>query len=155
MKVSLENIPHGETEVIIRYTQMTDKLRSLINLIASQDEKLLGQTEEGQRFVLVSEILYFESVDGRVYAYTAGEVLQVAQNLKELANLYPDSFFRCSKSMLINILRIAHFKSQAYGRIEAGLDNGENIIISRKYAGALRQILAEGVQDEDEVAENF
>ncbi|MEX2785165.1 LytTR family DNA-binding domain-containing protein [Streptococcus sp. H49] len=155
MKVSLEKVAHGETEVIIRYTEMTDSLRSLINLVAGQAEKILGRNEEGQRFILISEILYFESVDGRVYAYTASDVLQVAQTLKELAKIYPESFFRCSKSMLLNILRIAHFKSQAYGRIEARLDNGEKIIISRKYAGALRQLLAEGVQDENEMAENF
>ncbi|WP_019772241.1 LytTR family DNA-binding domain-containing protein, partial [Streptococcus sobrinus] len=57
--------------------------------------------------------------------------------------------FRASKSLLVNIYRIASFKSQSFGRIEASLDNGEVVIISRRYASQLRQVLEEGVQDEN------
>ncbi|MBR6396195.1 MAG: LytTR family transcriptional regulator DNA-binding domain-containing protein, partial [Lachnospiraceae bacterium] len=52
-----------------------------------------------------------------------------------------DSFFRCSKSMIINVGRVASLKSLPSNRIDATLENGEHIIISRRYAAEFRRFL--------------
>lgn len=150
MKVRLEQITDGEEEIIIRYREMTAQVEQLIDLASQGELKLLGVNENGQKYVRPDDILYIESVDGRTFAYTDEGIYQIAATLSQLAEHYSRcGFFRCAKAMVVNIYKIQHFQSQAYGRIEATLDNGEHVLISRKYATKLRQVLQEGIKDED------
>ena len=68
----------------------------------------------------------------------------MAHTLTFLEALYAqEGFFRCSKSMMLNIYRIERLKSMPGKRIDATMDNGEHIVISRRYAGELRNRLRE------------
>ena len=150
MKLRLEQISAGEDEVIIRYREMTAQIEQLVDLVSQDQAKMLGITENGQCYVRVDDIFYVESVDSRTFAYTDKGVYQVTASLGQLAEQYKKrGFFRCAKAMVVNIYKIQFFKSQAYGRIEATLANDEKIIISRKYANKLRQVLQEGITDEN------
>ena len=53
-------------------------------------------------------------------------------------------FFRVSRSMIINLMKITSVRPALNGRFSAILKNGEEIIISRKYVPALKQILKGG-----------
>ena len=46
--------------------------------------------------------------------------------------------------MVLNLYRIAALKSEPGSRIRATMENGEQVMISRKYAGKLREILRQG-----------
>lgn len=50
-------------------------------------------------------------------------------------------FFRASKSMIINISKIVSIKSLLNGRIQAKLDNNENVIISRTNVNLFKEKL--------------
>ena len=47
------------------------------------------------------------------------------------------SFFRCSKQNIINLMKIRDITPALNGRFTAKLDNGESVIISRKYVKGL------------------
>jgi len=84
-------------------------------------------------------------VDERLFAYTKTRALQVAMTLGEAENLLSQSgFFRCNKSMVLNVNRVSAVKSEMGNRINATLDNGEHVIISRHYARAFRELLQRG-----------
>ena len=51
---------------------------------------------------------------------------------------------RVSKSMIVNLMKITSVRPALNGRFSAVLKNGEEIIISRKYVPALKQILKGG-----------
>ncbi len=90
------------------------------------------------RLLETPEILYCESVDDHTYAYTASGVYGVGQTLTALAEAFATlGFFRCSKSMAVN-LRSSKREKRDNGRIFATLVNGERILVSRRYAKALR-----------------
>lgn len=57
-------------------------------------------------------------------------------------------FFRCAKSMILNIDRVKALKSLACNRIDATMQNGEHIIISRTYASEFRRRLKGGRSDD-------
>lgn len=150
MRLKLEKISEGFDEVIIRYRHMNATVQAVSQMVQSSGEKILASDDDGSQFILVDTILYFESIDGKNFAYTPNEVYQVNQTLKNLVYTYgKKGFFRSAKAMVLNIYHIANFKSHSFGRIEATLDNGEKVLISRKYALKLRQLLEEGVRDED------
>ncbi|MGT2948014.1 LytTR family DNA-binding domain-containing protein [Streptococcus devriesei] len=150
MKLRLEHISDGQEEVIVRYRQMTPTVQAISDLVSQGGEKILGRSEQGERYLLLDDILYFESIDSKTFAYTQKDVYQVAYSLKDLVSTYAfKGFFRSAKAMVLNLYRIQYFSSQSFGRIEATLDNGERVLISRKYANKLRQVLQEGIKDED------
>ena len=52
-----------------------------------------------------------------------------------------ESFFRCSKSMIINIGKVRALRSLSSNRIDATMEGGEHIMISRRYAVDFRRLL--------------
>jgi len=86
--------------------------------------------------------LYLESVDGSVYAYTKDIAAKTNLTLAAAEGLYADDgFFRCSKSMVLNIYHIEYLKSISGNRVDVTMDNGEHVIISRRYVKALRSVM--------------
>ena len=88
------------------------------------------------------ETLYCESVDEHTFLYTASAFYQTALTLAELEGRYGElGYLRVSKSAVINLHRIRSLKSRTGGRIEASLENGERLVVSRHYAPLLRERL--------------
>ena len=114
--------------------------------------QIICAASDGQTLLLSPEdILYLESVDGVTYAYLEERVLKVQMSLFELAMAYGSrGFLRCSKSMVLNIYKINFLKSESGSRIRATMENGEQVMISRKYAKELRQRLKGGVKEDEE-----
>lgn len=150
MRLILTHIEEGEEEVIIRYREMNNQIREIAGIVQGKERRMRAVWEEKEIFLLPDEVYYFENVDGVTYAYLADKVARVGKSLKELAFSYEKKgFFRCSKSMVLNIRRIDYLKSEPGNRIRATMENGEQVMISRKYAKELRTILRGGA-DEDE-----
>lgn len=142
MKYRLERTEKGENEVIIRCTQMTQEIEQLLLFLQSPQRKLVGSRDGTQVVIELAEILYIESVDGKTFVCTAGDVLQVEHTLIQLEQMLNTvNFFRCSKSMILNIDKVAALKSLASNRIDATMKNGEHILISRTYASDFRRRL--------------
>ena len=92
--------------------------------------------------MIPGDILYIESVDDRLFAYTDDDVVRLDGSLAGIMQkLNDDRFFRCSKSMIINIEKVEKLKSLSSNRIDATMEGGEHILISRTYASEFRRIL--------------
>lgn len=149
MKHTIEFIRAGEEEVIIRCREITPQVQRLLDALQSPAARLIGTADGQQRIIEPESILYIESVDGRTFVYTAEAVLQVEHTLAQLEALLDGvRFFRCSKSMILNIDRVRALKSLACNRIDATMQGGEHIIISRTYASEFRRRLKGGTGDD-------
>ena len=145
----MENVCQGEEEVVIRYAQMTGQIQAIVELVQGTGKRIRAVWEENTFLLRPEEIYYFESVDGGTFAYTDNRVGKVPESLMELAVCYEGrGFFRCSKSMVLNIYKISYLKSEPGNRIRATMENGEEVLISRRYAKQLRQILKGEEKDE-------
>lgn len=142
MKVTLNQLDTGENEVIINYLKMTREVEEVIRVASGDDDKLLCSEGDKKHLLSVRDILYAESVDRATFLYTADGVYRTACSLQALELMYSErGFFRCSKSMIINIYRISELKSESGGKINATMETGECVIISRSYAKAFRREL--------------
>lgn len=147
MKYTLEQIARGEDEIIIRYKSMTPEVEKIIGFLQDKQKFLYGNLENEKVIVKLSQILYVESVDGRTYAYTDSQVVRLDYSLAQLEGALDDiNFFRCSKSMIINIDKVKTLRSLASNRIEATMCNGESVLISRTYASDFRKRLKRGIE---------
>ena len=90
----------------------------------------------------LSDIYYFEVVDGVSFFYTQKEVFTSKEKLYEFESMSARSaLFRCSKSMILNADKIDYVRPSVSGRFEAVLSNGEIVIVSRKYVAELKRLL--------------
>ena len=142
MKIDIKKIDDGEESIVIRYKELTSPIDKIISILDNSQNKIWGRVDDQSIAVDLADILYLESVDDKVFAYTKDKVLKIDGSLQSfmlIAN--DDTFFRCSKSMVINVNRVISLKSLSSNRIDATLEGGEHIIISRRYASEFRRLL--------------
>lgn len=130
-------------QVIIRCRQTDDEIIRLKEHIELFDSRLRAKRGGEWCFVSALDVLYFESVDNRVFLYTNDDVMEVKQRLYELETLLSRSdFIRISKSLIVNINKITSLKPELNRTISATMCSGERLCVSRKYVPALREMLS-------------
>ena len=140
-KISIQQIPAAqEEEVLVRCHEINDEVLALTEKLKSGDAMLLG-ARDGEVFrVHVKDIFYAESVDNKTFLYLRESVLNTKLKLYEIEEQCRHTkLFRCSKSMIVNIAKIRSVASSVNGRLEAKLQNGEIVIISRQYVAAFKK----------------
>lgn len=142
MRFSVCQISEGEDELILKYRQMSSEVEEVLAFMERHEKKLVGKIDGETIIFQPEEILYIEKVDDKTFAYTLEHVIQMDVSLSMAEMILDDeSFFRCSKSMIINVNRVERLKSLPSNRIDATLQSGEHIIISRTYASDFRKLL--------------
>ncbi len=145
MRIDIQKIAEGDEFIQIRYIESTPEIRKIIGILEKAQNVLWGKTDTETVSVKISDLLYLESVDDRLFAYTGDKTLRLDGSLSSfMTELDDGSFFRCSKSMVINVNRVKALKSLSSNRIDATMEGGEHIIISRRYASEFRRLLKGG-----------
>lgn len=147
MRITLKQNKEEPEEVVIKYHEMNREIQSIVDFIEKKENHLLVWRDGLQYQIAMESIIYFESVDGETYVYQEKEVYRSRLTLENAERLYEEQgFFRCSKSMVINIYRIHSLKSESGNRIDATMDNGEHVMISRRFSKELRRRLRGGAE---------
>ncbi|MFJ7732865.1 LytTR family DNA-binding domain-containing protein [Lysinibacillus sp. NPDC097231] len=143
MKISLEEISQElEEEIVIRCHEVDDEIYDIIKKLKTENPVLLGHQNDSIHRIKLSDIYYFEAVEGKVFIYCKDNVFEVKQKLYELEELCKGkNCFRASKSTILNITKISSVYPTISGRFEAVLDNGERTVISRQYVPVLKNML--------------
>lgn len=149
MKITINYLPECENEVILNYSELTPEVNRVMHFLQNKSTTLIGREENEIICINVDDVLYIETVDAKTFAYTQKSVVRLDLSLVSLIDTLDDiRFFRCSKSMIINIAKIECLKSLPSNRIDATILGGEHVIISRRYASELRKILKGGRKNE-------
>lgn len=130
-----------ENEIIVKCDSLDDDIMKLLNSLKNGKNKLSLYKNSTISLIDAAEILYFESVDDRVFAYTAEQVYESKQKLYQLEEELPSTFLRANKAVIVNINKIENLSPDFSGRIEATLSNDLKIIFSRMYVPVLKQHL--------------
>ena len=142
MKVTIKKDIESGTAVEIHCREVTSETERLERYISRFDERLTASENGSTYNVQIDEILYIESVDKKTFLYTKGHVLQTEKRLYELEELLDEkTFFRCSKSVIVNLNKITKLKPEVTRNILATLTNGEIIVISRRNVKALKELI--------------
>ena len=143
MKLSVEQIPiKNEEEVIVRCYSEKAKWVDAIRSVTAGELTINATADEKVYRIKLSDVFYFEIVDGKSFLYCQQSVFECKQKLYEFEKLCRNSMlFRCSKSMILNADKIKYVRPSVSGRFEATLTNDEKVIISRQYVGELKRKL--------------
>lgn len=143
MKITiLEKEPGEENEIIVKCDYLDEELIQLLNRFKTGKTKMSFYKDSQIIFLDPKDIIYFESVDDNVFAYTKDSVYESRLKLYMLEEeLYEKDFFRASKAVILNLNKVQSLAPAFGGRFEATLTNGYKIIISRNYVAKLKEIL--------------
>jgi len=143
MKITiLETKPDEEDEIIVKCSFLDDDLTLLLNQLKNGSSKMNFNKDNKIVLVEKKDILFFESVDDKVFAYTQDDALETKFKLYELEQILPaKTFFRANKAVIVNVNKIKSLSPAFGGRFEAVLKNGYRVIISRNYVPKLKELL--------------
>ena len=142
MRYEINKINCDEPELILNYEELNPEVKAAIAFMEKSQKRLVGKAEGEVLVFSPDQVLYFEKVDEKTFAYTDNSVIQVDMSLYSIEIMLEDArYFRCSKSMIVNVSKVSKLKSLPSNRIDVTLTNGEHIIISRTYASDFRRLL--------------
>ena len=146
MKVRIKQISSKANEcLIIECVEVTPDIESIRSYALTRGMTLTGSLDERIYQFNLSNVFYFEAVDERVFAYTKARSFELKIRLYELENAYADKhFIRCSKSFIINLMKLESISPALNGRLTAHMKNGEKIIISRQYVPEVKRAVLGG-----------
>ncbi|MCI9677476.1 MAG: LytTR family transcriptional regulator [Oscillospiraceae bacterium] len=145
MKITLNQDPaFPETEVIINCPQADEDILRLVAMLRIHQKKLVGILEGGRHLLDVKDILYIDTADKRTFLYTGKAVYESALRLYELEDSLRElDFLRAGRSAIVNFRRIRSIRPELGGRLLLTMDNGEQVYVSRQYAGEMKEKLRE------------
>lgn len=142
MKIEIEE-QKKELQVIIQCIRADEQVNRLKSHIELFDNKIQAKSDKEICFVKLMDVLYFETVDNRMYLYTEDDVMEIGYRLYELEAILPtEDFIRISKSQIVNVNKINTLKPEINRTILVTMCNKEQLYISRKYVKAFRSLLS-------------
>lgn len=131
-----------EPTIVIHCAEIDNRINHLVEVINSHYLTLTGKINNEEYLLKLNDILYFEAVDNRVFAYTIDNIYEVNSKINILNEmLSKTSFLQISRTVILNIVKIKKVSKIVNGRMMAILINQEKLIISRAYAQNLKDKL--------------
>ena len=120
--------------VTIEYPEYTESVKGLIRKIESLDVSFSVTAEDRQMRIARSDVYYLEIVDRKAFLYTEKDVFRLDASMQEILDITVDSdLVRISRTCIMNTSHLTEIRQLKNSHLEATLDNGEKLIVSRKY----------------------
>jgi len=148
MIVKLEHDLLAETiEVNIKYSEMNRDVERIIAILQSTSTRIKCSHEGRDKFIKISDVYYFESVDKMTFVYCEKDVYRTELRLYQIVEDYARfGFVQISKSCILNINVLDSITTLFNSRMEATLKNTERVYVTRKYLESIKKALQEEVQ---------
>lgn len=116
-----------ETEIEIRYPNMTERITRLIQHIRQYDFMLEGFIEDKVYQIPLDQVCYIETIDRKTFIYSDSNIYETRKNIQGMeTELEETTIVRISKSQLLNITAVNSVKSYPNHRLMVELNNGEH-----------------------------
>lgn len=120
----------------IRPEKLKEALLYCIRVL-EKNRSVMISTTEGQRRIVVANILYAETWGRGVRITCTDGTVESGMSISKLAEALPDQFIFCHRAFLVNL---AHVRSLRY--IEMDMDNGTTLMVSKhRYADVKNQYM--------------
>ena len=134
MEIITRQVEDKPLTVTIEYPEYTESVKGLIKGIESLDVSFCVITDDRQMRIARSDVYYLEIVDRKVFLYTEKDVYRLNATMQEILNITADSdLVRISRTCIMNTSHLTGIRQLKNSHLEASLDNGEKLIVSRKY----------------------
>ncbi|MBQ2735784.1 MAG: LytTR family transcriptional regulator [Clostridia bacterium] len=132
MKCTIVMDKSREEEVVIYLQKPSDLPARIEALLEEGRRELIGYGDKTIVKLDVREVVCFTVEDGRVYAVTAEEKLQLRRRLYELEEMLDADFLKINQSCIANVRKIQRFDVSLGGSLLVIFQNGYRDYVSRR-----------------------
>lgn len=146
MKIILEDIESDDIEVTIKGNIADSRVQNLLTILKESNvtSKIIVFDEEKEILVKISEILYFEVTDRRVFAVISTDRYLCRYTLSELVKLFKgQGVVQIGKSLLVNVHHVKSLEAEFSGNYMVSLGDGVKLVASRFYMKEFRKVIME------------
>jgi DNA-binding LytR/AlgR family response regulator len=132
----------NEDEVVIHCRKLDERTQKIYHTLmdfTKGDQTLMLYKGNVEYYLLLDDILFFETLDHGISAHTVNNVYETTYRLYELEEMLPGYFMRVSKSTILNINHIYSISRNLTASSEIQFKNThKQVFVSRNYYKALK-----------------
>ena len=141
MRIEHRQVEGQPLTVIIEYPKWSESVDNLVRKIGMMDISFIGRMDEKSVNISFSDIYYIENVDRKLFIYTESEVYRLDGSMADVERrIYDSSLVRISRTCIMNTDYLRQIQQIRNSHLEAVMDNGEKLIVSRKYLQDIKRI---------------
>jgi DNA-binding LytR/AlgR family response regulator len=145
MEIIKRQVKEKPLTVTIEYPEYNESVKALVRKISSMDIGFSAGVDGRQVKIGLSEVYYIENVERKLFVYTAKEVYRLDLSMSEVEAMTTDTdLVRISRTCIMNTDHLKEIRQVKNSHLEAVLDNGEMLIVSRKYLKDIKRVFQKG-----------
>ena len=141
MRVEQRQVKDQPLTVIVEYPEYDKTVDRLISKIRNMSINFTGRADGKTVSIDISDIYYIKNVERKIFLYSKQDVYRYDGNMSDIDSAIADTdLVRISRTCFMNVSHLKEIMQIKNSHLEALLDNGEKLIVSRKYLKDIKKI---------------
>ena len=141
MRVEQRQVKDQPLTVIVEYPEYDKSVDNLINKIKNMSISFTGKSDGKTVSIDIADIYYIENVERKIFLYSRKDVYRYDGSMTDIDSSIADTdLVRISRTCFMNVSHLKEIMQIKNSHLEAVLDNGEKLIVSRKYLKDIKKI---------------
>lgn len=141
MRVEQRQVKDQPLTVIVEYPEYDKSVDNLINKIKNMSISFTGKSDGKTVSIDISDIYYIENVERKIFLYSRKDVYRYDGSMADIdSSIAETDLVRISRTCFMNVSHLKEIMQIKNSHLEAVLDNGEKLIVSRKYLKDIKKI---------------
>ena len=141
MRVEQRQVKDQPLTVIVEYPEYDKSVDNLINKIKNMIISFTGKSDGKTVSIDISDIYYIENVERKIFLYSRKDVYRYDGSMADIdSSIGETDLVRISRTCFMNVSHLKEIMQIKNSHLEAVLDNGEKLIVSRKYLKDIKKI---------------
>ena len=141
MRVEQRQVKDQPLTVIVEYHEYDKSVDNLINKIKNMSISFTGKSDGKTVSIDISDIYYIENVERKIFLYSKKDIYRYDGSMADIdSSISETDLVRISRTCFMNVSHLKEIMQIKNSHLEAVLDNGEKLIVSRKYLKDIKKI---------------
>ena len=141
MRVEQRQVKDKPLTVVVEYPEYDQTVEHLVSKIKNLSINFKGKADGKTVSIDISDIYYIENVERKIFLYSRKDVYRYDGTMADIDSAITDTdLVRISRTCFMNVSHLKEIMQIKNSHLEALLDNGEKLIVSRKYLKDIKKI---------------
>ncbi len=141
MRVEQRQVKDQPLTVIVEYPEYDHTVERLVSRIKDLNISFTGKADGKTFSIDIPDIYYIENVERKIFLYSKKDIYRFDGTMSDIDSAIADTdLVRISRTCFMNVSHLKEIMQMKNSHLEAVLDNGEKLIVSRKYLKDIKKI---------------
>ena len=141
MRVEQRQVKDQPLTVIVEYPEYDRTVERLVSRIKDLNISFTGKADGKTFSIDIPDIYYIENVERKIFLYSKKDIYRFDGTMSDIDSAIADTdLVRISRTCFMNVSHLKEIMQVKNSHLEAVLDNGEKLIVSRKYLKDIKKI---------------